>query len=359
MVKSVSLGDLFKAIPPERGRTPIPRTIVQRVSAALGRFPKVPRGWSRSWEFKWRNNPVKDSPHLHIPSDIKVIRVKNRRAVSMFTTKSVYYKESDIGGLRLIDSSCVVVDDTNHIVLLFMVGRSDGAIAGALSRAPALMEKMRGYYRKKPTSFYNSGTSKSDRRGYYGENYMDGMIRSMKPNYGRQFLDYQPRKPAAMEDAGFLTDLVFTYGALYELEKRYAPAVARYREELSLAADFPGLFPGVPLSLQPATGVGASIDFASRIHKDSSMIGTTETIMWTPCDKGHRQLFVVPEVSLAFDLSKEPCVMLISPEIVHGTAYTGEHGGLGFVAITKKNLVSTTAHTKQWYQKWKARFTKR
>lgn len=352
---------LFPLIPPERNRDQIPRSIVQDVHRQLVKdFGKgTPRTWSGSRPYTWNQNPIKGVSHSILPSTIDVIRVKNRTLASLYTKTSKYYTPATVQGFKHVDKSCIVVDENDQIVLIYMTAASDPLITKAVARARFLVEKMRSYHKKKRRTFYNSGMDGGE-RGYYGENYMDGMIRAMKNKYGRQFIDYQPRKPEAMKDKEFLYDLVYTYSALYELEKRYAPAVAEYRKKLVTDANYPHLFPGVPLDMQPATGVGASVNFASRIHKDSSMIGTTETIMWTPpSKKGEQQMFVLPELHLVFELSKQPCVMLISPEIVHGTVDTGDHGGYGFVSITKKNLLSDTEYTQAWYEHWHAKFSGR
>jgi hypothetical protein len=55
---------------------------------------------------------------------------------------------------------------------------------------------------------------------------------------------------------------------------------------------------------------------------------------------------------MAFDLSNENAMILIPPKISHGTANTGEHGGFGFVIITKANLVFNTPLNKEWYNAW-------
>jgi hypothetical protein len=181
---------------------------------------------------------------------------------------------------------------------------------------------------------------------------MDGMIRNMKRTYGVQFIDYQTRHVQADEDEGFLHDLIFTYAAMYELEKKYCPAIAEQRLRLAKQYEFPGTFPGVPLKMHPATGVGASENFCSRIHADSSIHGITETIMWTPPRKGKHMYFIVPDYKLAFDLSHMPCVILQAPHVPHGTANTGNHGGFGFVNVSKRSLLTDTPFLKAWYKTW-------
>jgi len=108
---------------------------------------------------------------------------------------------------------------------------------------------------------------------------------------------------------------------------------------LAKNAGFVGAFPNVPLDRHCATGVGASLDFASAIHADSGMEGMSETIIWSLPEKGKKQYFVSPTLKMAFDLSDENAVIFQPVKIPHGTASTGEHKGFGFVNITKKNLV--------------------
>jgi hypothetical protein len=45
-------------------------------------------------------------------------------------------------------------------------------------------------------------------------------------------------------------------------------------------------------------------------------------------------------------------MILIPPKVSHGTANTGEHGGFGFVIITKANLVFNTPLNKEWHSAW-------
>jgi hypothetical protein len=184
---------------------------------------------------------------------------------------------------------------------------------------------------------------------------MDGMIRYYLSNSTPTgtMISYQPRKPEAMEDEDFLFYLVYSYCALYELEKRYCPDVAKYRYELAKGAGFVGAFPNVPLDRHCATGVGASFNFASSIHNDSGMAGMSETIIWTLPEKPNKQYFISPTLKMVFDLSTENAVIFQPPKIPHSTASTGEHKGYGFVNITKANLVGETAITKHYYDLWR------
>jgi hypothetical protein len=191
---------------------------------------------------------------------------------------------------------------------------------------------------------------------YSGKNWMDGMIRyhvGLKDKKGGNIIAYQPRKLEANYDDDFLYNLVYSYCALYELEKKYCPAVAMYRFALAKEADFVGALPNVPLFRHCATGLGGSLDFASSIHDDSGIKGLSETIIWTKCNEGEHQLFVCPPIKMCFDLSAHPAVIFQPPKIPHGTVSSGNHGGYGFVNITKQNLVAKTELTKYYYKVWK------
>jgi len=132
-------------------------------------------------------------------------------------------------------------------------------------------------------------------------------------------ISYQPRAVEANDDDDFLFNLSYTYCALYELEKRYCPDVAKYRYELARDADFVGAFPNIPLERHCATGCGASLDFASSIHNDSGMSGLTESIIWNECAKGQHQLFISPAIKLVFDLSTHNASIFQPTKIPHGT----------------------------------------
>jgi hypothetical protein len=234
------------------------------------------------------------------------------------------------------------------------------------------------YYPVKADTFYTpfkltkSGASKKEKDDanafkrknmatarYTGKNWMDGMIRYFQGKANKQggtMITYQPRKPEADDDDDFLFDLVYTYSALYELEKRYTPDIAKYRLELAKKAEFVGAFPNVPLDRHCATGVGASLDFASAIHNDSGISGLSETIIWNLPVEGKKQYFISPTISLVFDLSKHKAIIFQPPKIPHSTVSTGNHQGIGLVNISKANLLADTDLNKKWFSIWRNSF---
>jgi hypothetical protein len=102
----------------------------------------------------------------------------------------------------------------------------------------------------------------------------------------------------------------------------------------------------------PATSLGASENFASALHDDSGIKGITESIIWSKVGQDKESYFVNDQTKMAFDLSDENAMILIPPKVSHGTANTGEHGGFGFVIITKANLVFNTPLNKEWHSAW-------
>ena len=49
---------------------------------------------------------------------------------------------------------------------------------------------------------------------------------------------------------------------------------------------------------------------------------------------------------------KDDCMIYQVGTDPHGTLNTGEHGGVGFVNLSKKNLLCTTPYIQKWYKLW-------
>ena len=143
------------------------------------------------------------------------------------------------------------------------------------------------------------------------------------------------------------------YAVLYAIEKRYSPQTADFRLQLAKDAQMVSSQPELPLDLNPSTSMGSSIDFCSSYHSDSSIRGTLETILWKGSKK--KSLFVNGYSGHYFNLS-EDCMILQVGTDYHGTAPTGEHGGLGFVNLSKKLLLAQTPYQRKWYSLWKKFF---
>ena len=88
--------------------------------------------------------------------------------------------------------------------------------------------------------------------------------------------------------------------------------------------------------------MGASIDFSSDTHRDSSVPGTTETIVWKPDRESNvPYLFANSTAGLYFSIHKECMIYQVGTD-AHGTVHTGKHGGVGFVNLSKHRLLGPT-----------------
>jgi hypothetical protein len=367
----MSVNDLFDALDIKRKRKPIPKHIVDKALKEVDKIKKIPYK-HRDWDFHWGENPYRehsliiDLPHIEI-KDLKPYK-KN------FIDNVVFYDEKKIKkeGMKYIDKSCVITHN-GEILIVYITEAFDPAITKATEKLFDLGVDMERYYPVKDSTFYSPFTlgaktteeiekskkfnneSRSKPR-YYGKNWMDGQIKYFRggtSGLSGATISYQPRKPEAFQDEDFLFNLVYSYCSLYELEKRYAPAVAKWRLELAEDAGKVPAIPGIPLDRHPATGCGASLNFASAIHNDSGMDGLTETIFWNKATKGNKQMFVSPQIKCVFDLTKHNAIILQPPKIPHGTINSGNHQGYGYVNITKQNLVAKTELNKEWYKKWR------
>jgi hypothetical protein len=364
---------LFNDLPDERKRRPVKASILKKVYKELDRLERMPYKKKKYEDLFWGENPNKEDT---LVIDLPVIDIEDMTYKVDFLKKPVYYDEARIRkeGIKYVNKSCVITHK-GEIVLVYITEEYDEAITKATEMFKVLGEGMEKYYPVKDHTFYTPfllterdatrkekkdatkwkrDQAKEDR--YTGKNWMDGMIRyflGLKDKKGGTMISYQPRKVEADDDDEFIYALVYSYCALYSLEKRYAPAVAKYRLDLAKDAGFVGAFPNVPLERHCATGVGGSYDFSSSLHNDSGMSGLTETIAWLKCKEGEHQLFVSPAIKLVFDLSKKNAIILQPPKIPHGTVSTGNHNGYGFVNITKANLVSKSDITREYYDMWR------
>ncbi len=363
---------LFKTIAPERKRHKIPQGVVSSAIKEVDAMSRIPYK-KKHYDLFWADNPYNDNP---ISIDLPVIELEHLYPMKKdFINKAVFYTLDKVKkeNIKIINKSCIVAYK-GEIMAVYITSEADKAIIKATERVAKLAEYMETYHKVKEKTFYtpyvltkSNPTPEQKKEAtklkkdaisvdrYSGKNWMDGMIkyfRGVKGDSGT-VITYQPRDTEADENKDFLYDLIYTYMCLYELEKRYAPDVAKYRLELANKAGFVGAFPGVPLSRCPATGVGASHNFSSAIHNDSGIEGLTETIIWDLPSKGNKQYFISPTINMCFDLSTHNAVILQPPKVPHSTVDTGEHNGIGLVNITKKNLVASTDINKQYYGLYK------
>lgn len=356
-----------------RNRFEAPQEIIKKAIKDVEKISKIPykkMTAKKSSTIYWGENPVKDVPSVLIDLpiiEVPTLRRRDVRKETIFHDLKSMKKE----GFQMINKGCIVVHN-GEILTIYITGKEDKALTESAKHLSELGRQFTEYYPRKEPTFYThdkillkgNPTLKEKRalkkvmgniektERYYGWNALDGQIKYYSgPNHSA-VIDYHPRKPEASLDEKFLYNLIFSYCALYMLEERYAPAVAKYRLMKAEQVEKAEAIPGVPIQNLPATSLGASENFASALHDDSGIKGITESIIWSKVGQDKESYFVNDQTKMAFDLSNENAMILIPPKISHGTANTGEHGGFGFVIITKANLVFNTPLNKEWYNAW-------
>jgi len=356
----------------DRKRMNAPKAVIDKALADVAKMAKIPLKHKMSAEkashLHWGENPIEDEQSVCIDLpiiDVPKLRERDVRKKAIFQTVPSMKAE----GFRFVDKGCIVVHN-GEIITIYITGDDDRALTEGAKHLVALGEQMKEYFpRKKPTFYTKSNIFSRDKDEqqkilkenkklvsedrYYGWNALDGMMRYFSGQAKQTVVDYHPRSPEASFDNDFLYNLTYSYNAIYALEKRYAPQIAKYRLLKAETVDKTSAIPGDPIKDLPATSLGASENFASALHDDSGIRGITESILWSKVKAGEHSYFVNDKAKIAFDLSKANAMVLIPPKISHGTASTGEHGGYGFVIITKANQVADTPTNKDWYDAWR------
>jgi hypothetical protein len=356
----------------DRKRMNAPKAVIDKALADVAKMAKIPLKHKMSAEkashLHWGENPIEDEQSVCIDLpiiDVPKLRERDVRKKAIFQTVPSMKAE----GFRFVDKGCIVVHN-GEIITIYITGDDDRALTEGAKHLVALGEQMKEYFpRKKPTFYTKSNIFSRDKDEqqkilkenkklvsedrYYGWNALDGMMRYFSGQAKQTVVDYHPRSPEASFDNDFLYNLTYSYNAIYALEKRYAPQIAKYRLLKAETVDKTSAIPGDPIKDLPATSLGASENFASALHDDSGIRGITESILWSKVKAGEHSYFVNDKAKIAFDLSKANAMVLIPPKISHGTASTGEHGGYGFVIITKANQVADTPTNKDWYNAWR------
>ena len=289
--------------------------------------------------------------------DLPIIKVKVNENYHKFS-----WKDSNNPDWSIIEESCIVVDkDTNRILCVFVYSKDDPNITKCVDNTFRLVELIEKYNKLKKKIFYSgfdtklvkNKSKKLDRQEHYtGKNWLDGMQKYLDPTLGHQVISYYHRKPDGDLDEEYIKEIIWLYCSLYELEKRHCPSVAKYRYDLVKDLNFPGCFPGVPIELNPSTCMGSSINFSSDTHCDSSVVGTTETIIWRPDKTNPKPYIFTNSLAELYFSIHEDCMIYQVGTDPHGTLNTGEHGGVGFVNLSKKNLTANTQYNKDWYGVW-------
>ena len=154
-------------------------------------------------------------------------------------------------------------------------------------------------------------------------------------------INYHKRNDKADDDNEFLISLLKVYCGIYHLEKKYLPEIARKRLNLCQLSPFSKNF---PIDLNPSTTLGASINFSNKPHADSCIKDMMESIIFKQrSDRDY--IFCNYYAKIEFKI-KKCCIIFQDGKTLHGTKNTGNHDGIGFVNITKSNLVCKTDYTK-------------
>lgn len=357
--------NIFNVIKPKRKRKLIPKSVIQKVKQNLARMTAKPKKKLHPY-FYWEGT-TNDEEAITLDLPIIYVDAKKKGTSYVFDEKTKMKPN-----WRLIQKSCIVVDrQTNRLLAVFVYSKDDPNIGKVLDMCEndELIKQMDLYYPKKTAQFYSGFSSKLDEKtgkqikleqkvGYSsGRNYLIGLQRYLDGTVGHNIFSYFPREVEANEDNLFLTRLLTLYCGMYQLEKVHCPQAAKYRYDIAKEVNFLGAFtPSLPLELCPITSAGASISFASYSHDDSSVKGTTETILWRPNKKSDKPyIFANSIAELYFDI-KDDCMIYQVGTDSHSTIDTGEHGGTGYVLLSKAILLYNTPYTHKWYNLWRRWF---
>ena len=241
----------------------------------------------------------------------------------------------------VLRGSCLVLDAASAaIVGVFLTTAADAAIGAVAVAGREHLEmccRAGVYPQKRRRHWYGS----FDTGGYRGLNWLDGVQRFACPTAAtRQFVTaFLPRRDLPHVQA----QMAAVFAGMQALERRHVPAIYARRLALARRARFPGIVPGLPLERLAATFVGVTLDFSCQPHNDSSVLGTTETIVWdrppgTP-DFG----FAILEYNLLFEIDGA-CMLYMPGDVWHGTPVMprDDHGTLGLVLMSKKAVLADT-----------------
>jgi len=356
-------------LPEERRRIPLSQKIISQIKKDIDNMPNSKLKKKKFdndlfWGYVPKDIQNKLPPlvyDLPIIYDTTLFNYKTQKALMECSKPNVYLNQP----FDNINKSCVCVEkETNRILWIFLKGSDDPAISYCLKHANDIIELDDKYLKLKSKDFYSQhffrgatkikyeakkDRPKTDNR-YTGKNWLDGLQKYLDGHKGHQVISYYPMKMEGQKDEYFRYIQARLYAVLYAIEKRYSPQTAQYRYELARDVGMVSSQPNLPIELNPATSMGSSIDFCSSYHSDSSIRGTLETIIWKGAKK--KSLFVNGYSGHYFNLNDD-CMILQVGTDYHGTAPTGEHGGLGFVNLSKTLLLANTRYSHKWYSLWK------
>ena len=263
---------------------------------------------------------------------------------SQFSTKNklnlpVIYNEDT---KQYIDYSCILKDKiTGKILTVIIYDQDDKDIHTILNdNGELLLNGFSRYYSKKRSFFYNGFSNTTKPKSYSGINWLCGYQRYLHPIEKKQMINYHKRNNKADEDDEFLKAYLKVYCGIYHLEKKYLPKLAEERLKLCKLSPFAKNF---PIELNPSTTLGGSINFSNKPHADSCKKGMYESIIFKQ-RSDIDYIFCNYYANVEYKI-KGCCIIFQDGKILHGTKNTGNHEGIGFVNITKSNLVCNTDYT--------------
>tara|TARA_R110002072_G_scaffold149020_2_gene296722 strand:- start:954 stop:2072 length:1119 start_codon:yes stop_codon:yes gene_type:complete len=368
----------------DRLRTKIPSKYISKIKKDATSLPasKLSKGQYKG-DYKWGFIP-KDITSNDTGYKLPIVFVKTLRkwtnATALEVKNPTRYNNQKFD---TITKSCMGVEEaTGRILFIFIASKDDPAIAYATKHAAEVVEGMDKYLHLKSKEFYSGKLANDfatkqygDFKGkikarktenvtkhqarYIGKNWLDGLQRwfgAYKINGVKQphtnHITYYKMKQEGQADYEWRYKLARLFAILYSLEKRYSPRTAEYRLALARRVGMVSPFPNLPIEYNPATSVGGSVDFSSSFHSDSSIKGTLEAIIWSKATGKTR--FVNGASGHYFNIDAGGLIFQVGTDY-HGTAPTGKHGGMGFVNLTKSNLVSNTPFLKNAYIKLKSK----
>lgn len=258
--------------------------------------------------------------------------------------------------LLIIDESCIILNNKNEIVNIFITEDDDINIGKILKNHKRFYELTKKFQKIKKNMFYSTRFKKKDKNGipidgtvkplirYGGENYLYGTQRYLHPTIKKQMIRYFPIKENYSDE--FIKLKRDLYIGLYELEKQHIPVVGEYR--YNLTKDYPCIFRGLSRKRFAPTCMGSSYNFSNQPHKDSSVKGTMETILFAGA-KNYK--FKNDKYNIQFNLIKN-CILYQPPTDLHHTIDTGNHNGYGYVLLSKINLCAQSKYTGDLYKKF-------
>ena len=250
---------------------------------------------------------------------------------------------------QYIDYSCILKDKkTDKILTIIVYDIDDIDIYNILNEnGEILLNKFQNYYPTKKKFFYDGFSKKNESRpiSYNGKNWLCGYQRYLNPVKKKQMISYHIRNPILNNDNEFLLSYLKVYCGIYHLEKKYLPEIAKKRLELCKQSPFSNNF---PIELNPSTTLGASLDFCNKPHADSCYKGMYESIIFKQ-RSDIDYIFCNYYANVEYKI-KACCIIFQEGKTLHGTKNTGNHNGIGFVNITKSNLVCNTKYTNKLYK---------